>query len=202
MHKSLLSLAVVSLLGWPQLSFGQSQTALVIPHLDKGVIQGKTYRNTVIGLDLTPDPSLTFEHPEVRDNGTKRESLMVAAVGRATPGSARDGTALGVVALAYYPEDQRSTDSCMRRVVDAQLKSGFKSVTSSSKSELGGITFARTDFSHSDPPGYEAVFLKACDALALTVVFSGHDRKTVEKLVAATDLKLDPSLSGCRSQAK
>jgi hypothetical protein len=200
--KSFLGLALVAILGWPQPHVGQSQASLTTPRLDKGVIQGKTYRNASIGLDFTSDPSLTFQHPDVKENGTKRESLAVSALGKATPGSVREGTFLGAVALAYYPEDQRSTDACMRKVVVAQLKNGFKTVVGTSNSKLGHITFARTDFSHDDPPAYEAVFVKACDALALTVVFAGHDRDTVERFVAATDLKLDPSVSGCRSQDK
>jgi hypothetical protein len=127
---------------------------------------------------------------------------MVGALGKATPGSVRAGTFIGAVALAYYPQDERSTGACMRKAVDAQLKNGFKTVTVTSDSELGNVTFARTDFSHTNPPAYEAVFLKACDALALTVVFAARDRDTVERFVAATDLKLDPSVSGCHSQDK
>jgi len=199
--RSFFGLALVAILGWPQPPLGQSQASLAIPRLDKGVIRGKTYSNASIGLDFTSDPSLTFQHPDVKENRTKRESLTVAALGKATPGSVREGTFLGATALAYYPQDQRSTEACMRQVVDAQLKNGFKTV-STSTSELGQITFVRTDFFHNDPPAYESVFVKACDALALTVVFAGHDRNTVEKFVAATDLKLDPSVSGCRSQDK
>jgi hypothetical protein len=203
LSKPLLGLTLVAILGWPQQPMGQSRTPLTVPRFDKGVIEGKIYRNASIGLlAFTPDPSLTFERPDVKETGTKRESLTVAALAKATSGSVREGTFFGAVALADYPQDQRSTDACMRRVVDAQLKNGFATVAGSSNSDLGHITFARRDFSHKTPPAHEAVFVKACDALALTIVFAGHDRDTVDRFLAATDLKLDPSVSGCGSPDK
>ena len=202
MSKLFLGVVLVVILGWPQPPLGQSQTSLSIQHLDKGAIQDKTYRNASIGLDFTFDPSLTFQRPEVKENGTKHESLMVYALGKATPGSVRESTFIGAVALAYYSQDERSTGACMRKVIDAQLKNGFKTVKGNSNSELGRMTFARTDFTHSAPPAYEAVFVRACDALAFTVVFAGHDRDTVERFVSAANLKLDPSVSGCHSQDK
>lgn len=201
MHRSFSGIALFTILGWAQLAPGQPQTSLSIPRFDRGVVEGKTYRNASIGLDFTSDPSLTFQHPDVRENGTKRESLSVAALGKATSGSVREGTFIGAVALAAYPPDQRSTDAYMRKVADAQVKNGFKTVKGTS-SELGRMTFARTDFTHSDPSAYESVFVKACDALALIVVFAGHDRDTVERFVAAADIRLDPSVSGCHSQDK
>ncbi len=201
MYKSLLGFLMLAFFGWPQNPAPPSEPLLSVPRLDKGSIQGKTYKNSSLGLELTPDPSLTFQNPELKENGTKREALMVAALGKLRSGSAREGTFIGAVALAYYPEDQRSTESCMRRIVETQQKSGFKAVRGSSQGELSGNTFARSDFLREGPV-YEAVFVKACDALALTIVFSGPDQNTVERFVAATDLKLDPSVSGCGSQYK
>jgi hypothetical protein len=201
MCKSLPCLAVFAILAWPQDPATSSKPSLIIPRLDEGSIQGKTYKNPSLGLELTADPSLTFQRPELKENGTKCESLMVPALRKFRSGSAREGTFIGAVALAYYPKDQRSTDSCMRRIVEAQRKNGFKAVRGSSQSELGRTMFARTDFLR-EGLAYEAVFVKACDALALTIVFAGSDRDAVEKFVAATDLKLDPSVSGCGSQDK
>jgi hypothetical protein len=174
---------------------------LIVPRLDEGSIQGKTYKNPSLGLELTADPSLTFQRPELKGNGTKRESLLVAALGKFRSESAREGTFIGAVALAYYPEDQRSTDSCMRRMVEAQQKNGFKVMRGSPQSELGPTMFVRADFMREGPV-YETVFVKACDALALTIVFAGPDRDTVEKFVAAPDLKLDPSVLSCGPQDK
>ncbi len=88
----------------------------------------------------------------------------------------------------------------MRRIVEAQQKNGFK-LQGSSQGELGATTFARADFLR-EGPAYEAVFVKACERLALTIVFAGPSRDAVERFVAATDLKLDPSASRCGSQYK
>jgi hypothetical protein len=201
MYKSLLGLVMFAFLGWPQDPASPSKSLLIVPRLDKGSIQGKTYKNSSLGLELTPDPSLTFQRPELKENGTKRELLSVAALGKVRSRSAREGTFIGAVALAYYPKDQRSTDSCMRRIVEAQQKNGFKTVRGNSQGEVGGTTFARADFLREGPV-YEAIFVKACDALALTIGFTGPNREAVERFVAATELKLDPSVWACGSQYK
>src|SRR5258706_4130453 len=100
MYKSLLCLVMFAFLGWPQDPAAPSKS-LLIPRLDKGSVQDKTYTNSSLGLELTPDPSLTFQHPELKENGTKRESLMVAALGKFRSGSARAGMFIAAVATAY-----------------------------------------------------------------------------------------------------
>ncbi len=47
---------------------------------------------------------------------------------------------------------------------------------------------------------YEAVMLRSCDAQALVSIFASGD-KAMDKLILATDLKLDRVRSGCRSDA-
>jgi hypothetical protein len=173
-----------------------SSKSLAVPRLEKGTINGKTYRNPSIGLELTPDSSLKLQSPELRNKGSKSEILSVAALGKFKWGSAREGMFVGIFALASYPEGERSTSSCMQHVVEAQAKNGLKVVQQSSQSELGHTMFVRSDFL-KEGPIYEAAFVRACDTLGLTIVFTGPDRNTIEKYIAAADLKLDPLVSGC-----
>jgi hypothetical protein len=192
MNRLVVGFVIFAMFGW-----FQERPALPVPRLDKGSIEGKTYRNASIGLELTPDPKLKFGAPELKGKtGTVSSSLMVAAWGKFRSGSAREGTAFWAVPLAFYPADQRSTDACMRRVVEANQKDGLKPVQSSPDNELGGALFARTDFLR-EGPAYETVFVKTCDTLVLGFVFTGSDREAVNKLIAATDLKLDLPTAGC-----
>src|SRR5579864_146649 len=49
-------------------------------------------------------------------------------------------------------------------------------------------------------PAHAAVagaFVKACETVALIIVFGGPDQNTVEKFIAATNFKLDSARSGC-----
>jgi hypothetical protein len=165
--------------------------------LEKGSVEGKTYKNASIGLELTPDAKLKFGSPELKH---KPLSLSLAAWGKSKTGTAREGTALWVIESDYYPSGQRSTEDFMRRVVEANRKDGFKPAQDSSDSQLGKTSFARTDFSHKDYPAYEVVFVKACETLAMGFVFTGSDRDAVNTLIAATELKLDLPTAGCAAK--
>jgi hypothetical protein len=174
-----------------------SQPSPPVPHLDRGFVDGTTYKNPSLGLELTPDPDLKFMSPELKGRpGSLPLSVTAAAWARFEPGSAREGTVFYADALAYYPPDQRSTDDYMTRVERANQKNGFKSVGGSSEGELGGVLFARTDFTKTGP-AYEVVLVRACDAVALVFVFTGPDRDAVNKLIASTALRLDLPTSGC-----
>jgi hypothetical protein len=192
MYRLGVGLVIFAIFGW-----SQERPALTVPRFDKGSVEGKIYKNASIGLELTPDPKLKFAAPVLKGKiGTVSSSLMVAAWGKFKSGSAREGTAFWAVPLAFYPADKRSTDACMRKVVEANQKDGFRPVQGSPEGDLGGLMFARTDFVR-EGPAYEVVFVKACDTLALGFIFTGSERDAVNKLIAATDLKVDLPTAGC-----
>jgi hypothetical protein len=88
----------------------------------------------------------------------------------------------------------------MQSVVQEDRKAGFELVGGTTQGELGGVAFARTDFKKSG--SYLVNFVKACDTQALEFTFYGADRAEVNKLIAATYLKLDLAVSGCGSKAR
>ena len=171
-----------------------------VQQLAKGVVQGNTYKNASIGLELTPDPKLKFGRPMVaRKHGTAPLSVTVSAWGKFRSYTAREGTTFFAMALANYPAEERSTDACMQKVIEADRGNGWKLVQGNGEGELGGISFARKDFLKVFEKGsaYEAVFVKACDTQALVFVFAGSDQDAVNKIIGATELKLDLAVSGC-----
>jgi hypothetical protein len=170
------------------------------PQLEKGVVDGKTYKNPSLGLEFAPDPKLTLGAPELTGKpGAAPSSVRVAAWGHLER-TRIEGAMFSALALAYYPEDQRSTDACMRRLIRANWKDGFKPLQGIREGELGRVSFARTDF-FKEGPAYETVFVKACDAQALVFVFVGSSLDATNKIIADTELKLDLVRSGCAPNA-
>jgi hypothetical protein len=138
--------------------------------------------------------------PELKGKpGTLPLLVMVAAWGNQKWFGAREGTVFYAEALASYPEDQRSTDAYMEKVVSSNRTDGFAPVKAS-LDNLGRVQFERTDFRKGSV--YEAALVKSCDTLALVLFFTSADRNTTDRLIAATDLKLDLAHSGCMIKAR
>ncbi len=215
---SIIFLVIFALLGCSE---ARTAEASEVHHLDKGAVEGKTYKNAFLGLELTPASNLKFKAPELKGKaGTVHPSLLVAAWGKSTSDSSTEGTAFWAADLTSYPVDERSSEACMRSIVDEKVKDGLQ-VQRSTQADLDGLPFARTDFllpaerqsefsvkvgiRHRWPEtrgraAYQAVFVKACSTVALGFVFTGSSRAAVEKLIAATELKLDSSAAGCSSR--
>jgi len=163
-------------------------------------VEGRTYKNASIGIEFTPDPKLRFGVPELKGKpGTAPSSVTVAAWGELRPYSVPEGTTFLATALASYPEKHRSTDGCVRMLIQANQRNGWKALRGSEGYELGGVLFARTDFFRAFEKGsaYEATFVKACDTKALVFVFVSSGREAVDKLISSTELTLDLPTSGC-----
>lgn len=168
------------------------------PRWNKGEVDGQTYKNTSVGIELTPPPGLELGAPELKGNpGTLPLLVTINALGEYEPPTARKVMAFYTDALAYYPSNRRSTDAYMLRIVRSQQSDGYEPVESTSSGKLGGVVFARQDFKKGVV--YESVLVRACDAQALVFIFGGADQEAVNELSAATQLKLDPATSRCIS---
>ena len=167
-----------------------------VPQMEKGSVDGRTYKNASIGLELTVADGLEFQAPELKGTpGTLPLLVTVTAWRQEGLLSPRKVTAFYAEALAYYPEGQRSTDAYMAKAIRGNRSTGYEPVAENLKTSLGGMSFARTDFRG---PLYETVLVKACDAQAFVFIFASSSKDTVDALVAATSLKLDPVRSGCQ----
>ena len=195
---ALLAVAGMSQDRSPKVVVVPSTTSAVGPRWDKGMVEGGTYKNASVGLEVTPATGLEFGTPELKGNtGTMPLLVTITAVGAPKLFSGRDVMAFYTDALAYYPEKQRSTETYLRKVVQGNQKEGFEPLSGSSESVLSGTTFVRQDFQRESR--YEAVLVKACTAQAIVFIFAGSDRDGVTKLIEATQLKLDLERSGCGS---
>jgi hypothetical protein len=185
-----------TIVGLP-LTSSHSSRDIAVPQMEQGTVQGRTYTNASIGLELTAAPGLIFNPPELKGTpGTTPLLVTAGAWGESSLFSARSGTIFYSDALAYYPAGQRSTDAYMRKVIRGNEHEGFEIVEKNLQASVGDITFARTDFKKN--PVYEAVLVKSCDTQAMVFIFAAADRDAVDRLIAGTDLKLDGLRSGCR----
>ncbi|MGA7795475.1 MAG: hypothetical protein WCA19_20745 [Candidatus Acidiferrales bacterium] len=185
--------------------FTSAQTVVVVPskpsspvpRMEKGLVDGRTYKNSSIGVELRVAEGLTFGTPELKGTpGTVPLLVTVTAVRNETFLSPRYVTAFYADALAYYPEGQRSTDAYMRKVIKGNQQTGYEAVQETLNVRFGGASFARRDFRGAL---YEAVLVKSCDAQALVFIFASSGKDSVDKLIGETDLKLDSERSGCHS---
>jgi hypothetical protein len=87
----------------------------------------------------------------------------------------------------------------MQRFARANRKAGYEPVQGNQEGKLGGVPFARTDFKNGEV--YEALLVKACKSQAFCFVFAGPSRDEVDKVIAATELKLDLNKTGCGATA-
>lgn len=171
-----------------------SKTA--VPQMEKGSVEGRTYKNASIGMELTVPDGLEFGKPELKGPpGTLPLLVTVTALRQEGLWSPRKVLAFYAEALASYPEGRRSTDAYMAKAVKGNRETGYEPVEQNLKTSFGGMSFARTDFRGSL---YEAVLVKSCDAQAFVFIFASSGKETVDALIAATNLKLDPVRSGCR----
>jgi hypothetical protein len=176
-------------------SMARSQTVDVqarpasVPHLDEGVVEGHTYKNTSLGLEFTTADHLKLGTPELKGKqGTVPLLVTVGAWGELRS-SARDGTIFYADALAYYPDTQRTTEAYVRKVDVGNRNEGFERVESEPEGKIGETSFARSDFEKGIV--HEAVLVKAGHAFALVFIFAGPDVSAVNKLIAATKLKIN-----------
>lgn len=182
----------------PKVVVVPSTTSAVGPRWDKGVVDGGTYKNASVGLEITPATGLEFGPPELKGNsGTVPLLVTITAVSAPKLFSGSDVMAFYTDALAYYPETQRTTEAYLRKVVRGNQKEGFEPLSGSSESTLGGAAFSRQDFQKGSR--YEAVLVRACKPQAIVFIFASSDQDGVNKLIAATQLKLDLVHSGCGS---
>jgi hypothetical protein len=173
--------------GWSQEPPLRDQTAHPAPRLDKGSVGG-IYKNPSIGLELIPDPKLKLGTPALKGKpGDASSSLAIIAVGKFRSGSVRELTAF--LGNPVRPISCRRAFNRCRYAKSCRGRSERR-IKSHPKFEwrVGGTWFARMDFSQRDHPVYEAVFVKACETLALGFGFAGSDQDAVNKIIAATDV--------------
>jgi len=168
--------------------------------MDKGIVEGKTYKNPSIGVELTPAPELELGTPDLKGTpGTLSEQVSVAAMGEQKWFSTRNAMYLFVDVLASNPPDERSAEAGMRKSIKANRELGLEPVRESPGGRLGGMSFLRQDFRKGST--YQAVLTKTCDTLELLFIFTGSGREEVDRLIAATRLNMDLARTGCSPNA-
>jgi hypothetical protein len=158
--------------------------------LDEGVVDGNTYKNPSVGLELTPASELELQAPELK--GT---DVTVFASGEYKFRSDRNTMFVGIEGLAGIPESRRSTEGEMLSWVKVAREDGSKPIEENLESKLGGVAFLRRDLVKSNIQ--ESILVKACRDYALIFIFAGPDREALNGIIQTTQLKLDMARTGC-----
>ena len=74
------------------------------------MVEGRRYKNASLGLEITPAPALEFGSPQLKGiPGSVPLLVTITAAGEAKLASAREVMSFSSDAMAYYPENRRST---------------------------------------------------------------------------------------------
>jgi hypothetical protein len=157
--------------------------------LEAGTVEGNTYKNDSLKLEITPAPNLKFSTPEMEGKpGSVPLLVTVAAWSGDDASSSNAGTVFYADDLAYYPETERSAEAYLRKVARANFNFGFEPVESEEKDHLGGLLFSRSDFRKN--VAYQAVLVKICNGYAFVFIFAGAGLDRVNDLIAQTKVRL------------
>jgi hypothetical protein len=97
--------------------------------MEKGLVDGHTYKNPSIGVELRVDDGLAFGTPELKGTpGAAPQFVTVTALRNENLFSPRYVVAFYADALDYYPEGQRSTEAYMRKVIKGNQETGYEPV--------------------------------------------------------------------------
>lgn len=161
-----------------------------------GTVESNRYKNESLGLELRAAPGLRFGTPEMKAiPGSVPVLVTVAASNGHDVPTSTEAAVFYADDLGYYPENRRSTQAYVRRVMQAQTSLGLELVTDPTVGQLSGMNFARAEFRRTGH--YEIVFVKACNAYAFVFIFAAPDSDDAIKLFKETDITLDTTKSGC-----
>jgi TonB family protein len=150
----------------------------------KGMIEGGTYKNSAIGLELTVAPGLRLEQmPGMGSHG-------IAVQAQNGPEPEYGLTVFYADALATYPEDQRNTSRYQEKIVRSNQEGGFQLTEGQPSAEISSIRFARNDFVRGAV--HETVLVMTHNGYAFVFIFTGASSERTDKLIASTNLKVTP----------
>jgi hypothetical protein len=164
------------------------------PPYDPGLIEGHTYKNSTIGIELTVPEELSFKPQEVNTfPGTQQFAITVSADSkphnRFSPRKyiVDEEVKLNADPLAAHSLDERSLDGYMRFVSQAVLRTGFKQIEGPSTATVGDTQFFRGNFTQGHRLHTVLVAIHGDYAISFLIV--SNDADTAERLIKSTVLK-------------
>jgi hypothetical protein len=161
-----------------------------------GLVDGDTYRNSSLGLELKAAPSLRFGPPSVRGvPGSVPLLVTIAALNGRDFSSSTRATVFYAEDLGYYRPDLRSTQAYVNRVVRSQITQGLELVKGAGEQRVGDVRFARADFRRTGQ--YQIVLIKACKAYAFVFIFAAPSPDGANAILTGTHIALAKTGLGC-----
>jgi lipoprotein NlpI len=165
-----------------------------VARYDAGFVEGHTYKNLTVGLELTVPEELTLGPPKVNTfAGTEQFAITISADSkphnRFSPRNyiVDEEVRLNVDPLAAHSLDERSLDSYMRLASQAVIRTGFKPIDGPSTTTVGGVQFSRANFARGRR--LHTVLVAIHRDYAISFLIISDDAETAERLIKSTVLK-------------
>ena len=158
--------------------------------IDPGTLNGDTYTNRSLGFTfkLAPgfftDPKALAEAPH-----NQQTSVLISAWQKQPFGTLRPGIILSADRLSYYPQDRRTAEAYVARVVRAQVADGYGIIRERSVRKFGNSTLICADFKKALV--HEAICVSTRRGFALTFIVTGASMDEVDKTIRSTNLEFD-----------
>lgn len=162
----------------------KSDTSLGSFLASKGTIEGGTYKNSAIGLEMTVSSGLRLE--QMPGIGSHR----IAVQAHSDSGPQYGLTVFFADDLAHFSENQRNASSYRETIIRSNRENGFQLSEGEPSAEISGIQFVRTDFIQGAV--HETVLVMTRSGYAFVFIFTGGSFEKTGELIASTSLKFTP----------
>ncbi len=157
--------------------------------IDRGTFNGNTYTNRSLGFTVKLPPSLIPDKQALAEGPhSQLTSLLISAWTDVPPGSLRPGMVLYADRLSQFPEDRRTAEAYVARVVRSQAPNEYEVIHERAEKKVGENTLHCADFRKT--LAYEAVCVATHRGIALVFVFLGSGQEQVDTMMRSTGLEL------------
>ena len=171
------------LLLFPLAAFGQTAA------IDPGSFDKDTYTNRSLGFTVKLAPGLTLDKEAMAEAPhSQQTSVLISAWTDIPPGSLRPGMVLYADRLSQFPEDRRTAEAYVARVVRSQVPNGYEVIHERAEKKVGENTLHCADFRKT--LAYETVCVATLRGFALVFVFLGSGQEQVDTMMRSTGLEL------------
>ena len=161
----------------------------------KGFVDGQTYKNAFLGVEITLPDDQQFHEPELAEDAKVSRRVIRISAGskphnKFSPKKFVVDTGVICVAdlLAAYPDAERTEEGYMRKMAEIEGSQGFKRIDGKSADKIGDLAFMRANFVQGKRQHVLLATLRKDNAFVF--IFIANDMASAEALIASTAVKL------------
>jgi hypothetical protein len=152
-----------------------------------GLVKGRTYVNSFLGLSVTPAPPLEWGQ-KIKIPENENTMVLVQTWGENRLIRGQTSTVVYADRLSYFPEGQRSQEAYLRKVVRSQREQGFEVLHENVEDKIGKEKFVRADFAKT--LSRLTVLVTTRKGYALVLIFTGSNDDEANEIIHSTAFEL------------